>query len=272
MKSNSVKFMAMAALVSAGVGVATLNVNVNATAEMNTVAGFEMVSAASVRMDETAQASGIRFAAKVPVVDETDYRMLIVPTAILEAKGIEAGDNVVAELKAAYSDYEAKFNEIELKSFFFEELEANCIVGAINYIPAERYADEYTAVAYYMDGETYVYASFEQGQDVYSIARSVSYVGSVALEEDEYVVADNAELTGKYQASLEAFVGGALANGEADLIANANDDMLKIGDEITLTTGATTALNVQYAVDNQDVATLENGVVSVMHIATPRQL
>ena len=253
MKAKAIKVLALATVATACLGVATITAQ--ETSATGAAATFQMVDGAGVRMGATADESAIRFIANVPDLTDKDYRMLIVPTKVLTANNIEADDNVVATLKANYTtNYDAYFLDMEVTPFEHEDY-GNCVMAAMMNVNANRYAEEYTGIAYYMDGETYVYASFSDGNDIYENARSVSYVASAALNSGKYA---------EHTTVLEGFVKGSL-DGETYAL-DQSDEVAKIGDIITLTDNVaeTTNLDVNYVSNNTDVVTVENGKVTVV--------
>ena len=253
MKTKAIKMLAMATLATACVGAVTLTWNV-AGADSE----FVMGTGASVRMSTTADESAIRFYAKVSDTTK-DYRMLIVPTAIFEYHDIAATENVVSELKTIYTDdYATKFNDFEVEPFYAEidGYQGNVVMGAMKKVNADYYAEEYTAIAYYMDGTNYVCASFENGANILTNARTVSFVGSVALNNEDYKVTGDETKTNEQKGALEAFVKGALG-GDALVLDQTDGGIMKISDEVTLT-GNTTGLAVKYTSSNEDVATVDN--------------
>ena len=107
MKTSKMKIFILASLATTCLGAASLTWNNAVTASANSI--FEMVNGASVRMRTTADETAIRFIAKVSDT-EKNYRMLILPTDILEYNKIEAEDDIVAELKTVYGEnYEQYF-------------------------------------------------------------------------------------------------------------------------------------------------------------------
>ena len=252
MRSNKMKVLVLASLATVCVGAASLSWNNDITA--SAASGFVMVDGASVRMSTTADETAIRFIAKVSDTEKT-YRMLILPTAVLEYNKIEAGDDIVAELKTVYGEnYEQYFVDFAVKASAHEEY-GDCVMGAMNRVNSKYYNQEYTGIAYYIDGDDYVYANFSEGVDIYSNARTVSYVGSKALNEKDYVVKDDAKTTAEQKAALESFVKGALG-GDALIVDQQDDDIVKVGETIELTTNAT-GLAVNYESSNEDVLTVD---------------
>ena len=262
MKTSKMKIFILASLATTCLGAASLTWNNAVTASANSV--FEMVNGASVRMRTTADETAIRFIAKVADT-EKNYRMLILPTDILEYNEIEAEDDIVAELKTVYGEnYEQYFVDFEVKAST-HALYGDCIMGSMNQINSQYYNEEYTAIAYYMDGANYVYASFAEGVDIYSNSRTVSYVGSRALNEKDYI-AEDATTTSQQKAALEAFVKGALDGNE--LVINQQAAEVKVGEKIEITTNAE-GLAVIYESSNKDVLTVdENGKVEFVGVGT----
>ena len=131
MRTKVVKVLALAAVATACMGAATLTTQ-ETNATTGEVATFQMVDGAGVRMGDTANESAIRFIANVPDLTDKDYRMLIVPTKVLEANDIQASDDVVATLKAEYTtNYETYFLDMEVTPFE-DELYGNCVMAAMN--------------------------------------------------------------------------------------------------------------------------------------------
>ena len=262
MKTSKMKIFILASLATTCLGAASLTWNNAVTASANNV--FEMVNGASVRMRTTADETAIRFIANVADT-EKNYRMLILPTDILEYNDIKAEDDIVAELKTVYGEnYEEYFVDFEVEAST-HALYGDCIMGSMNQINSKYYNKEYTGIAYYMDGANYVYASFAEGVDIYSNARTVSYVGSMALNEKNYV-AEDATTTSQQKAALEAFVKGALDGDE--LVINQQAGDVKVGEKVEITTNAE-GLAVIYESSNKDVLTVdENGRVEFVGVGT----
>lgn len=258
MRTKAIKALALATVATACLAAATITTE-NRAAKADGV--FQMVDGAGVRMDDTADKSAIRFIANVADLTDRDYRMLIVPTAVLKDRDIAAdATNVVQTLKTAYGEnYDTYFLDMEVTPFEHEKY-GNCVMGAMKEINANRYAEEYTGIAYYMSGDDYVYANFSEGVDIYSNARSVSYVASAALNSGEYETSEKATQKG----ILEGFVASSLDGDTYDIAQS--DEVAKIGDSIDLTDNVadTTYLDVKYVSSNTDVVTVdEKGKVTV---------
>ena len=262
MRKKTIKMLAMATVATACFATATACLKIE---EVSAESAFTMMNGAAVLMNDTADESAIRFVANVPDMTDKSYRMLILPTKILEANEIEAEDDVVGALKGVYKEnYENYFVDLAVTPFAHEEY-GNVVMGAMKKVDSERYAEEYTAIAYYMEGTEYVYAEFSEGVDIYSNARSVSYVASAALNSGDYETADKSA----QKTVLENFVSNAIVDDSFDIAQN--DELVKISDEFTLTANVkdTTTLDIKYVSSDENVATVnENGKVSIVGAGT----
>ena len=261
MKKNLklMKILALSCLATtfAVVGTLTVNHEIKASAQSQ----FKMIDGALVRMDTTADESAIRFIANVPDLTDKGYRMLIVPTKILEVNEIAADDDVIKMLKTIYGEnYATYFLDLEVKPFSHEKY-GSVVMGAMKKINAARYAEQYTGIAYYEENGEYQYAAFGNGEDFYSNARSVSYVASVALNSGEFETDD----TVTQKDILESFVESGLVDGVFDV--EQSNEFVKLNDSIDLSYSnvSTTELDVQYVSSNEDVATVDaDGRITIL--------
>ena len=230
------------------------------TASANTASEFYMIDGAAVRIAETVDESGIRFMAKVPQpteeTKEREYRMLIVPAEILSDNNITA--DYVNALKKAYPNYADEFTtyfyDVEVTPFEDTNAMTNygwVVSAAMKTILPKNYVVEFSGIAYYMDGETPVYANFTEGTDIQENARSVAYVASAALNDTKVTYTD------KKAETLAGYVDAVLKNGEP-LIDETDEEIALDAGAQTVNVNATTKLDLTLSVADTTVASIDN--------------
>lgn len=217
---------------------------------------FMMIKGASIRVSETTNESGIRFIAKVPETTEEnrEYRMLIVPSNILLNKDIEG--NYVDALKSAYPEYANNFTEYfyDVKVTPFEDVNPKTnygrVVCAAMAVDEKHYNVEFTGIAYYLDGEEEVYATFDEGRNALSNARSIAYVASAALNDTNYAFEDLQVDT------LATYVNSALNTDS--LLSGIYDEVSTAGGEQEVKADAKSRLSLKLVSSDETVVTVDN--------------
>ena len=235
-----------------------------ATATMGTVkhvkanANFVMENGAAVRVVKGE--SGIKFIAKVPDPtqgDTKEYRMLIVPEKLLTNKNIE--DDFVNELKANYPDqaqnWDTNFWDKTVYPYYDEELSSYVVSGALG-VDESRHNEKFCGIAYYMDGNEFVYATHKDSKTIFDNARSISLVSSLALND-----ADN-DFTADEKSILKNYVSSAISASE--LSFGTEFISAKINSVLDAKINNVSDLDVQYEVGDENVAKVENGAITLI--------
>lgn len=230
---------------------------ISKTAASAEESAFKMRSGASVRLTEGE--TGIRFLAYVPEPtenDETEYRMLIVPEKLLTTKNIE--ENFVNALKEAYpeqaADWENNFWDKAVTPYYSEQLESYVVSGALGVSDAHK-NEKFCGIAYYMNGENFVYADYNQNETIFDNARSVSYVASLALNSgDTYTETQTGYLCDYVSAAIPS---DGLAFDNKNMYAS------KIDSVINASLNNEYQLDFKYEVADSNVVTVEAGKIVV---------
>jgi len=221
-------------------------------------ANFVMENGAAVRVVKGE--SGIKFIAKVPEPtqgDTKEYRMLIVPEKLLTNKNIE--DDFVNELKANYPEqaqnWDANFWDKTVNPYYDEELSSYVVSGALG-VDETRHNEKFCGVAYYMDGNEFVYATLKDSKTIFDNARSISLVSSLALND-----ADN-DFSADEKSILKNYVSSAISASE--LSFGTEFVSAKINSVLDVKINNVSDLDVQYEVGDENVAKVENGAITLI--------
>ena len=218
---------------------------------------FVMESGAYVRV--VTGESGIRFRARVskPNENETrEYRMLIVPEKLLTDKNIQ--DDFVNKLKANYpeqaSAWDENFWDKTVIPYYDSKVSSYVVSGALG-VADNHHNMKFCGIAYYMDGNNFVYADYNNGETVFDNSRSVSLVSSTTLNSGN-------EFTAEEKNILKNYVSSAI-DGDDLAFSSKNAYVGKVGSIINATLNTVSDLNINYEVADENVAKVENGKIVV---------
>ena len=231
--------------------------NLGSAKSANADGSFVMESGASVRL--VPGESGIRFLAKVPEptqYSDREYRMLIVPEKLLTDKKIE--NDFVNKLKANYpeqaANWDVNFWDKAVTPYYHKQLHTYVVSGALGVSDAHHNI-KFCGIAYYMDGNNYVYASYNEAETIFDNARSISLTASLVLNEDIGYNTDEKDI-------LRNYVSSALSSEK--LTFSSEFVSAKINSVIDAKLNSISDLDVQYEVGDENIASVENGVITMI--------
>ena len=231
--------------------------NLGSVKSANADGSFVMESGASVRL--VPGESGISFLAKVPEPtqdNDREYRMLIVPEKLLTDKKIE--NDFVNKLKANYpeqaANWDVNFWDKAVTPYYHKQLSTYVVSGALGVSDAHHNI-KFCGIAYYMDGNNYVYASYNEAETIFDNARSISLTASLVLNEDIGYDTDEKDI-------LRNYVSSALSSEK--LTFSSEFVSAKINSVIDAKLNTISDLDVQYEVGDENIASVENGVITMI--------
>lgn len=227
--------------------------------------GFTMTKGASIRYDETI--NGLRFRAQLPDDYDTTktYKMMIIPYDYIDTYNL-TGNYYDALVAAGVKNIVT----MECNPFQATAEDADCtegktyIQGSITSIRYHNITRDFFGIAYYEDGDTEVYATFNEGENV----RSVFTVASMALNSGKYE-ANDAILNSFITQGINYEKGTSEENKNdavnTDYTLDVTDFSLKVGASKTLTLkDAIGEIAVEWSASDNKVVTVKDGVVTAV--------
>ena len=271
-KRNLIATLALGMVFASGIAIS----NITADASSN---NFAMIEKAGLRLYTDEKDHGIKFVADIGTpVENAKYYMMIVPEKYVTALSLEAGDDYYTEI---YNALVSKIGEEKAKEtlavmecvpFQDEEIGASTYVqGTLTQIQYDNLNENWFAIAYYNAGNGNVYAGGGKGfsRDIVYTASKIIALGA---EKDKWDVIDDYIYGGINQSlgvtdnpdteedERYAEINGTFTLSDSDIM------FIEADETQTLTINGLPNVNLytEWSSSNEEVATVENGVVTAV--------